>query len=428
MNITDTWLKKMHGQDLEKAKTFNDDKRDGLAARISPKGKITFQYRYYYTDKITLKKKQQRIDLGSYPKTSIANARKEVDRMGELLGVGEDPRLVKHTEKINILERKTVQEIGEGWLASKRAIKRSSNNVQAKRWENLIYPSFGKVPFEHIPTDTWLKFIQDKADIHPEAARSALSELKQASKWAKKSGFIESLPLNEFGAADFGIERQKTTRTLEDWELSLVYQAIEHSCTYVKNKVMLRLALFFGCRIGELRLAEHSHFDLKERLWTVPKEISKTGKAIKRPIIDEIVPMIRYAMDISKSIKWLFPKIKGENAGEIHTTATFHTTIPGHLTDFINLKYLDGNPEKMTSWSVHDLRRTARTNWAKLGVNEGVSEKMLGHVLQGVLANYNHHDYLEEMKEAYRIWFYKLEKVQGRFNNVEPFVRPGLTG
>lgn len=82
----------------------------------------------------------------------------------------------------------------------------------------------------------------------------------------------------------------------------------------------------------------------------------------------------------------------------------------------------------MDPWSVHDLRRTARTNWAALKVNEGVSEKMLGHVLQGVLANYNHHEYLDEMAEAYRAWFYRLEKIQGRANNVTPLVQPGLTG
>lgn len=426
MNITDTWLKKMNGLLSEKIEIFNDDKRDGLAARISPKGKITFQYRYYYTDKITFKKKQRRIDLGSYPKTSIANARKEVDRLAELLERGEDPKLIKETEKINILERKTVRDIGEGWLGSQKAIKRASNKTQAQRWENLIYPAFGKVVFEHIPTETWLKFIQDKADIHPEAARAALSELKQASKWGKKAGHLKHLPLEEFGAADFGIERQKTTRTLADWELSLIYRAIEESSTYIKNKVMLRLAIFFGCRIGELRLAEHEHFDLKTKVWTVPKEISKTGKGIKRPIIDEIIPQIRFAMDISKNDKWLFPKVKGSHAGEVPTQANFHTTIPGHLTDFINEKYLEGTPEKISSWSVHDLRRTARTNWAALKVNEGVSEKMLGHVLQGVLANYNHHDYIDEMKEAYRVWFYRLENIQGRANNVTPLVRPGL--
>jgi len=244
MNITDTWLKKMHGEELEKITTFNDDKRDGLAARISLKGKITFQYRYYHTDKITFKKKQQRIDLGSYPKISIANARKEVDRLAELLEVGEDPKIIKETEKLNILERKTVQDIGEGWLSSKMAVKRASNKTQAKRWANYIYPKFGKVPFESIPTETWLKFIQEKADVHPEAARATLSELKQASKWAKKAGHLQHLPLAEFGANDFGIERQKSSRILEDWELSLIYRAIEDSSTYIKNKTMLRLALF----------------------------------------------------------------------------------------------------------------------------------------------------------------------------------------
>lgn len=51
-------------------------------------------------------------------------------------------------------------------------------------------------------------------------------------------------------------------------------------------------------------------------------------------------------------------------------------------------------------WSIHDLRRTAKTKMAELGVMPHVSEKVLGHKLSGVLAIYDQHSYLREQQEA----------------------------
>ena len=52
----------------------------------------------------------------------------------------------------------------------------------------------------------------------------------------------------------------------------------------------------------------------------------------------------------------------------------------------------------------HDSRRTISTRLSEKGVLPHVTEKMLGHVMQGVMAVYNKHDWLTEQREAYELY------------------------
>ncbi len=51
-------------------------------------------------------------------------------------------------------------------------------------------------------------------------------------------------------------------------------------------------------------------------------------------------------------------------------------------------------------WTAHDLRRTARTLMARLGVRSEVAEAALGHTQGGIAATYNLHQYEREVGEA----------------------------
>ncbi len=55
-------------------------------------------------------------------------------------------------------------------------------------------------------------------------------------------------------------------------------------------------------------------------------------------------------------------------------------------------------------FTVHDMRRTARTHLAALGVPQEVAERALNHKLRGVEGIYNRHDYFEEGRHALTLW------------------------
>jgi integrase len=51
-------------------------------------------------------------------------------------------------------------------------------------------------------------------------------------------------------------------------------------------------------------------------------------------------------------------------------------------------------------WTVHDLRRTARSLMSRAGVSSEHAERVLGHVVGGVEGIYNRHEYANEKAAA----------------------------
>ena len=62
----------------------------------------------------------------------------------------------------------------------------------------------------------------------------------------------------------------------------------------------------------------------------------------------------------------------------------------------------------MEPFTLHDLRRTARTHLASLGVQPHIAERCLNHKLPGINDTYDTYDYLDERRAALELWERKL--------------------
>jgi integrase len=62
-------------------------------------------------------------------------------------------------------------------------------------------------------------------------------------------------------------------------------------------------------------------------------------------------------------------------------------------------------------WTPHDLRRTARTNFSRMGVPLPVAEAILNHAKEGMVKVYDLHEYKDEKKKAMLMWDRELEKL-----------------
>lgn len=60
-------------------KRFDLTDRDGLAAKISELGRVTFQYRYRFQGK------SKRLSLGRFPDMTLAQAREKIPQLRQLL-------------------------------------------------------------------------------------------------------------------------------------------------------------------------------------------------------------------------------------------------------------------------------------------------------------------------------------------------------
>ena len=57
----------------------------------------------------------------------------------------------------------------------------------------------------------------------------------------------------------------------------------------------------------------------------------------------------------------------------------------------------------VTGWTVHDLRRTARSLISRAGIRPDIAEQCLGHVIGGVRGTYDRHKYYGEKAGAFGI-------------------------
>ena len=67
--------------------------------------------------------------------------------------------------------------------------------------------------------------------------------------------------------------------------------------------------------------------------------------------------------------------------------------------------------EPIPNWTLHDLRRTAKTLMARAGVRPDISERVLGHVIPGVEGTYDRHSYEDEKRDALEKLAAQIERI-----------------
>lgn len=397
MALSDAWLKANYGRARPKSEEATD--RDGLSVRVSPKGKITFQMRFRYAGKAA------RLDIGSYPGIGLKQARAECLRLRAELEKGHDPRIVKKLERLDIQTAHTLKDLFGDWYESYGKTSKKNPIEIFRSFEIHAFPILGDLPAESLTLHHWLSVLEPLGKAKPAIAERVLSNAKQMYHWARRRQLVDVNPIADITRRDLSIVRNVGERSLSDEELGQVLDGIEGSRLSQKNRLFLKLCIFYGCRNGEMRKAERSHFDFDRMTWTVPPENhklgKKTGKPIVRPIIPEIMPWLDELFLLAGDSRFLFQKLRSSNdepMGE-RTTLSFPTNI------MVWLKKHRG--VEMVHWSMHDLRKTARTNWSQL-TQPHIAEIMLGHKLPGVWQVYDHHQYLDEQALAYKAWWSAL--------------------
>jgi hypothetical protein len=85
----------------------------------------------------------------------------------------------------------------------------------------------------------------------------------------------------------------------------------------------------------------------------------------------------------------------------------------------LNARIVEAEGKPLARWTLHDLRRTMRTNLSVLGVRPDIAELAINHVKGGIEATYDRHRYQREIKAALALWAdYLLALAEGRETNV----------
>lgn len=397
MALTDAWLKANANRPREGELVKSD--RDGLSVRVSPKGRLTFQMRYRYDGK------PSRIKLGTYPRFTLKQARNECLRIRGLLDEGHNPKLVKAAEKDKVVTRESFETSFTNWFKKNRWGEVIRPSEQLASFEIHVFPYIGKVPPGDIPILSWVSEIERIAAKVPSIAQRIITNIKKYYMWAHRMNVVQNNPVATLSAkVDFKIEKRVIRRTLNDDELRWLWQAFRGTRVTTKKIIMYKLVLLTGCRMIELRLSEKEHFNLDEKVWVVPEKISKTSRLIVRPIIDEIVPLLKLAFALSGKERWVFVS---DSTGEPFSGPTVRDAVDS-FDNYITKKM----GEVMSPWTPHDLRRTARTKLSEHTLPD-ICEIILAHKLGGMKDVYDQYTYVKEQREALTRLFYQIEGIVG---------------
>jgi integrase len=384
----------------------------GLTFTLSEKGTAAWVLRY------RIGGKQKEVTLGNYPDLTLNKARELAAEKRVEVQQGKDVAQVKQEQKLALTAAGTVAELCTAFFERtvKGRIKRP--DLVKAMLDNDVVRVLGKMRIESVkPADVDRMVLGIVKRGAPIMANRTLTITKAVFDFAIRRHWIEYNPASAFNRSDAGGEEKARQRSLSDAEITRLFQAFEKAGpVFHVSDLATRLLLLTAVRKSELVGAAWAEFDLDAALWTIPKERIKTGDKTGKDFTIPIPPL---------AVKWLLEIKQGTIATDYLFPAKRRVAKKPLARETLNWA-LGEIAHDLDHFTLHDLRRTARTQLASLGVKPHVAERCLNHRLPGINDTYDTHDYMDERRSALELWAAKLEKLlKGESFNVVPLRKGG---
>lgn len=387
MKFTDFSIRNLKPQ----SKRYIDWKENGngLGVRVSVQGKKTFVYQYRFEGKSRL------LTLGAYPQMTLAEAHLAHAEAMAKLHQKIDPGTEATTKKIANRRAPTVAQLAEEFLNRWCKLRRKTWQEDHRRLQKNVLPSIGTMKAAEVRKRDLvllLDAIHDRGA--PIEANRVYELIRKMYNFAASRDIVEHSPC-------VGIEKiAKETprdRVLSDTEIRTLW-TIDSKDFSTSTTALLHFQLAIAQRKGEIIGCRWREIDLTNKLWIIPAERTKN----KKP---HYVPLSAIALEI-------LSRIEG-------TRDANHLLFPGpdpnipmgrNTPDRALRRFLirEGVQPRFTP---HDLRRTAASKMASLGVSRLTIEKVLNHTDQTVTGIYDRHNYLAEKRLALEKWGNTLQQI-----------------
>ncbi|HED2471857.1 TPA: site-specific integrase, partial [Enterobacter mori] len=141
----------------------------------------------------------------------------------------------------------------------------------------------------------------------------------------------------------------------------------------------------------EVLRARKDEFNLQRDVWNQGTR-NKSARQHALPLSPLMRQCVEGLFEYGKGSQWLVPSNKKKGVD----TPMSKVAIAQALRRILE------RPELMEveSFTPRDLRRTARSYFPALGINQEVARKIMNHSLEGIDRVYDRHDYMDEMRDA----------------------------
>ena len=397
--LTELELKKAQVKD----KDYNLSDGDGLYFIVRKNGSKFFRFDFRYGGK------RLSMSLGTYPLTSLKEARTKTADAKKLLENNINPISEKKLNKIT--EEITLNFVIDKWLEIRKLNSSENTYLTNQRILKNIIDKIGNVAIKDIQRQDYIDIIlnvQKKGRI--ETGLRILSLLFKIYQFAVTNGYVEhniivdidkksTLLKNKETHLPAITEKEEIKQLLKD-----IYSLEERFRSDISTIYIFKLIPYVFVRSENIRLMCWDDLDLEKGLWAIPKEKMKMN-------VDFVCPLPKQAIKLIKEIepftrqrsKYVFPSPQKSDRGV--AGATLADTL--HRLGYQNRHCFHGF-RSMFSTIAHEL-------YKEHGFHSDIIEVCLAHKEKNrVKASYNRESkfkYFDEKKELIQWWADWLDKL-----------------
>lgn len=334
--------------------------------------------------------------LGSYPAMSIADARQIAAAFNLQLEAGIDPREAAKEEAVAGLTVDDAHDLYMDWCKSglRKTLKPRTIEDKERLWRVSKDSLVGR-PLRSITERDLRDIVRAKADEGSKIrANRMAAEFKVFFGWCcgmdgEDAGVTLDIdPARRLSGTYYGVSSR--SRILSEEEIVLLLRAVaEQERVYIRA---ICLILLTGCRRSEVMSAPTD--ERRGDLWTIPASRYKSN-------IDHVIPLAPWMLSLMQTnTKWLIPAKRGDAAlteGWINK-----------VLEKVRVRMMELGECVVPHFTIHDLRRTLRSNTKRLKIDSDTAEAMIGHKKRGLVEIYDRYDMIDEKRAGFAKWEAKL--------------------
>jgi len=357
----------------------------GFGVRVTANGSKSFIINY------RIRHREYRYTIGAFPDWSVLKAVREARNLRQRIDRGENPL----DDRAPIPTSKTIAIVLDEFMERyvEREAKLRSASYIKRAFEQLVKPRIGKIGIYELRRSDVAQMLDKIADDRGLVmADQTLAYLRKAFNWyAGKDDEFRS-PIVRGMSRTKPRERART-RVLSDDEIRILWPVLEAAGTF---GALVKTLLLTAQRRDEVASMSRGEIG-KDGTWSIPADRYKTKKPNFVPLSVAALKVIEAQSKVD-GCDYVFPSRVGTPFSAFGKNKA---ALDNEVLAAMRRRVTKGT--KLTAvpnWTLHDLRRTAKTLMARAGVRPDISERVLGHVIAGVEGTYDRHSYADEKRDA----------------------------
>ncbi len=379
VHLTDRFIK--HVSTEKPVEDFRDEAFPGFGLRVTERGKKTFFIVY------PVGGRRRRLGLGKYPIVGLKRARQKARDALVDVDKGMDPQGARIAERNGA----TFAELVAMFMDLYAEPRHSAAWLKYERevLNRDVLPVLGPRRVTDVRKTDVVLLLDGIAKRSPVTANRTRAILSRIFTWALSRDLVEASPVA--GVPKPGGQERPREKVLTEAEVKKIWKACEEEGSGVTAS--LQLVLLTAQRGGEVRSMRWE--DIDGDWWTIPH--AKSGRSHRVYLSPQALTILARVAGKRKRSEWVFPARRGKAL---------------HLGGNNRGPQRVRKASKVTGWTTHDLRRTAATMMASMGISPFVVEKILGHAdRRGITAIYDRSSYDADKRAALMRWGARVEEV-----------------